>query len=155
MEHSLSPDDAKRIDTVIVDTNLRPIVGIEFKYDKRIPGPGNLPRTQKAGSVFKDMARLLRFPCVERAMIHLSDRECAGYWRNPANGLQCIFDLAVGGSQLIEESLFRNRSSTLQRSMGGGWPQPAIVTCLASTELPHSHHLRIYGIDPAPCGYVA
>ena len=34
-------------------------VAIEFKYDREPPGGKNQPKTQKAGSVFEDLRRLL------------------------------------------------------------------------------------------------
>ena len=123
---------------------------IEFKYDRGIPSGSNSPRSQKAGMLFNDMKRLLKFRAktrlpTMRLLIYLTDGEMASYMRNPRNNLVNFFDLKLGAHFLLDGSFFKNKSATFKDSAGEVFT--ARTTCDWSGKLPKKHELRIYRVE--------
>jgi len=138
------------VDTYIPQYDGHEVI-IEFKYDRAMPGGGNLPRTQKAGSLFKDIGRLTLFiPRSQskptRLFIHMTDGEMATYMGNAGNGLDTYFNLPVGSCLRVDLPFFQNKAAVFQRSAG----QPFKATLIGrfSGELPNRHFLRIFEIQP-------
>lgn len=50
--------DLKKIDTVVVGENGKPLLAVEFKYHRRSPSGRNKPGTLAAGALFKDISSL-------------------------------------------------------------------------------------------------
>lgn len=136
-----------RVDAVILDAQGEPGSAVEFKYDRTTPGGSNQPKPQKAGSVFADLARLLRFaPLASRSLVYVTDKEIARYLAAPANGLASVFQLRDGDSVQVGPDFFIGRSQTFLRSMGQ-WPRAAMLWSVACCEMPREHYLRIYHVE--------
>ncbi|MYD95058.1 MAG: hypothetical protein F4Y02_15530 [Chloroflexi bacterium] len=122
-------------------------VAIEFKYDRRPPGGKNSNRTQKAGSVFRDLFRLQRAnketgdTCY---FIYLTDMEMHGYFNNPENRHQELYALAPHADLLINTSYFSNRPKSFMDELDD--PFEAVITNRSKRTLSGGHHLRIYGV---------
>jgi len=148
MEYPHNRIKKAQVDTYIPNYEGKEVI-IEFKYDRAIPSGKNVPRPQKAGKHFNDMSRLLDFDTslpATRLFVYLTDSEMASYLRNPSNNLVAYFDMIPKSRLEIDEAFFRNKSKTFQRSSGG--VLKAIINCDWTSQLPHSHELRIYNISP-------
>ncbi len=93
---------------------------MEFKYDRKIPSGKNAPRPQKAGKLFNDMSRLLRYDetgvCIH-IFIYLTDDEMANYMQNPNNNLSEFFKLQKEQKFIIDATFFNNKSITFHNSL--------------------------------------
>lgn len=110
------------VDLLVPARAHRPGMVFEFKYDRRAEGASNSPRTQKAGKVLADLARLAMYHPLadwERYLIYLTDREMLGYWRNEANGLNRLFDLAVGETMNLDANFVGERASSISKAVEG------------------------------------
>lgn len=148
LEHNHGTIARARIDTWIPSFGGR-AYGIEFKYDRPIPSGKNVPLTQKAGHIIKDLFRLAKIDAslgADTVFVYLATREMAGYFGNPNNGLADFFTLRTGLSLRIDSQYLASRSETLRRSAGE--ITPCMVTSLCSRELSNAHQLRIFGIRP-------
>lgn len=144
--HPWLPDG--RIDTVLLDDHLKPVVAVEFKYDRANPGGKNQPLPQKAGALFRDFVRLLRLDGdLSRYLIYVTDGELARYLSNPRNGLAELFTLDSGGAWHVTRRCFEGRSATFLNGMGE-WPCDATIRCVLRRALSAEHHLRVYEVRP-------
>jgi len=147
MEYPHNRIKKAQVDTYIPNYEGKEVI-IEFKYDRAIPSGKNVPGPQKAGKHFNDMSRLLDFdtslPAI-RLFVYLTDSEMVSYLRNPSNNLVAYFDMVPKSRFEIDEAFFRNKSKTFQSSSGG--VLKAIINCDWTSQLPHSHELRIYNIS--------
>lgn len=135
-----------KIDTVVLGENLKPVVAVEFKYDRANPGGKNQPLPQKAGALFRDFVRLLQLGGdLSRYLVYVTDAELARYLSNPRNGLAELFTLDQGAAWHITRRFFEGRSATFLRGMGE-WPGDATVHCVLRRALPAEHHLRVYEV---------
>ncbi|MDH7943689.1 hypothetical protein QGM61_07635 [Pseudohongiella sp. SYSU M77423] len=136
-----------QIDTWLPNFRGRP-VSIEFKYDRDPPSGKNQPKTQKAGSVFRDIHRQL-LTCqktnAECYFVYVTTKEMAVYFNNPNNGYQTIFGLQPDQKFQIDHGYFSGKPMTFMTSLGGEFE--AGITCIISKSLPHDHELRIYKIE--------
>jgi len=124
---------------------------LEFKYDRQIPSGKNSPRPQKAGKLFNDIYRLVRFdvdPNSTHWFIYLTDSEMAAYLRNERNGFKDFFELQVGELLRVDKTYIFSISVTFQRTVGGFFS--ADIKCIMSEKMPKEHELRIYEILPLP-----
>jgi hypothetical protein len=138
--------DKKKIDTVVVGDDGKPILAVEFKYHRRSLSGRNKPRTLASGSLFKDMSRLavLEWPA-DRYFIYLSDDEMALYLRSPSVGLGDILDLPVGSELELTPDTFANRPPTFFRRVGV-WPGRIAIRSVAAQDLPFKHLVRVYEV---------
>jgi len=138
-----------KIDTWLPNYQGRP-VSIEFKYDRDPPGGKNQPKTQKAGSVFRDMHRQL-LTCKETSadcyFVYVTTKEMAVYFNNPNNGYQSIFGLQPDQQFEIGHDYFSGKPMTFMTSLGGEFE--ARIFCIMSRSLPQNHELRIYKVEAA------
>jgi hypothetical protein len=137
-----------KIDTLITTRADAPSVALEFKYDRIIPSGRNLPRTRKAGAVFKDLFRLARVPeptAKVKYFVYLTDSKMASYFRNPDNGFRDFFELDGGQSFALTPAFVAARTETFQKEIGANQ-----ITCTAigvfSREVSNEHSLRIYEV---------
>jgi hypothetical protein len=146
MEYPHPGLEKKEIDTVVVGDDLQPVLVIECKYDRAIPGGRNKPRTQAAGGLFKDMGRLaiLEWPA-DRYFVYLTDKEMYAHLRSPRNGLLEIFDLAVGSALELTTQYFQGRAQTFMNRMGA-WPGRIAIRSVVAANLPRDHYLRVYEV---------
>jgi hypothetical protein len=138
----------KKIDAVVLDGDLRPVVCIEFKYDRIQPSETNQARTYKAGVVFSDFVKLLSFPGeVGRFVVYLTDGELARYFRNSTR-LSAFFDLQPGRELIIGSEWFRPLSATFRDAVKelGRWPGNVAVTALLRQEFRGDRYLRVYSV---------
>lgn len=142
------------IDTFIPSYDGTGVV-MEFKYDRKIPSQKNAPRPQKAGKLFNDMSRLLRFDetgvCI-RIFIYLTDDEMANYMQNQNNNLSEFFKLQKEQKFIIDATFFNNKSITFQNSVGSIFD--ANLLTLFSRKITDDHYLKILRIDPLDAGRI-
>ena len=142
------PAISGRIDTYIPSLGGRP-TAIEFKYDRNIPSGSAVPRPQKAGKLFADLYRLVRFTApseLDRFLVYCTDHIMAQYFRNPDNRYGGFFDLRCGDTMRIDEEYIEDKSMTFRKNIGGTLSTDLV--CVWTEELPHKHHLRIYSVLP-------
>lgn len=123
-------------------------VAIEFKYDRDPPGGKNQPRTQKAGSVFRDLRRLSLTAAETKAksyFVYLTTAEMAIYFRNPNNGHHGLFGLRPGETTTIKNSYFEGKPNTFMATLGEKFE--ATLTTVMSRSLPAGYELRIYEVQ--------
>ena len=132
------------IDLSIADADHQELA-VEFKYDRPIPSGRNLPRTQHAGKVLADLARLSRTGSHRALMVYVTAQEMAGYWGNPANGINRPFSAKVGESAVLYGGKLQARSKTLAAEVRE-FPESLEVTTEFATSLPADHQLRIWRI---------
>lgn len=157
LEHGVRPKDVvleyphPKIPRAEIDTWLPLFEGcpaaIEFKYDRDPPGGRNQPKTQKAGSVFRDLRRLLLTASNANAksyFVYLTTREMAVYFRNPINGHNSLFALAPGESMDISLSYFEGKPVTFMTGLGE--PFEARISAVLARSLPADFELRIFEI---------
>lgn len=124
-------------------------IAIEFKYDRDPPGGKNQPKTQKAGSVFRDIHRLLLIGESISAIcyfVYVTTNEMAIYFKNPNNGYDGFFALADGQHLEIRNGYFFGKPATFMNALGGGFE--ADLLAIQSQSLPADHSLRIYQVSP-------
>lgn len=138
-----------KIDTIVSVRGDRESVAFEFKYDRANPGGSNQNRTQRAAKALIDLFRLVRVPgAVARSkyFVYVTDREMAGYFRNPVNRLDDLFELAEGGDLPFHADSFGGLSRTLT-TMVTPFVAECIVTGVFAAELPGDHSLRIFRVS--------
>ena len=109
-----------RIDTWVPSFEERPLA-IEFKYDRENPSGSTVPRTQNAGELFKDMARLARLPTTPdplRLLVYCTDSKMATYFQKPDNGHTAFFNLADSDRVTIDAAYVMSKPATFQKSLG-------------------------------------
>ncbi len=135
------------VDTYIPSTLERGGLIVEFKYDREIPSGKNLPRPQKAGKLFSDIYKLIKFDVDPRAshwFIYLTDDEMRAYLRNERNGLSDFFELGFGSTIRVDERYISSKSSTFKGAVGGIFN--ADIKSIWSEEMPNGHMLRVYEV---------
>lgn len=124
-------------------------VAIEFKYDRDLPGGRNIPRTQKAGALFKDLYRLVQV--IEQTgarglFVYVTNAQMASYLANPQNGLNGFYELVPGAMLRIDSALLRSRAQTFRNAVGTEFT--ANITGKLQAALADQHALRIYEVAP-------
>ena len=128
------------VDTVILDAKGAPETAIEFKYHRGIPSGGNLPRTQLAGQLIADFARLRDFPNVHRFVVYLTDGEMYGYFRNN-NRLSRLFSQSeqeISDSNIPSKPTFRERA--------GKWQSPVRAQMAECWDVGSGHKLVVWRV---------
>ena len=123
-------------------------VAIEFKYDRDPPGGKNQPKTQKAGSAFRDLRRLELVNAHSKAtcyFIYVTTKEMDVYFRNSANGHKELYDLLPGAYLNIRQNYFSDKPQTFMKYLEG--PFEAKVSGVLKMSLSGDHFLRIYGVE--------
>ena len=139
--------DGAKIDTWFQIDGEKPIA-IEFKYDRVIPSGRNQPRTQKAGSVFHDLYRLLLVNTSIRAtcyFVYVTTSEMATYFTNPSNGHNAFFELLPGASIEIQSDYFSGKPQTFRKQLGNEFE--ARIKGVLSRSLAADHSLRIFEVE--------
>lgn len=122
-------------------------IALEFKYDRDPPGGKNQPKTQKAGSVFKDLRRQIEVAKavgVRSYFVYVTSEEMAVYFRNPNNGHKCFWDLEKGQELNIGEEYFENKPKTFLNTLGGKFD--AKVIGVFARSLSAGHYMRTYEV---------
>ena len=123
-------------------------IAIEFKYDRVIPSGRNQPRTQKAGSVFHDLYRLLLINSSTGAtcyFVYVTTAEMAAYFTNPGNGHNAFFELLPGDSIEIQSDYFSGKPQTFRKRLGNEFE--ARIKGVLSRSLAAEHSLRIFEVE--------
>lgn len=123
-------------------------VAIEFKYDRDPPGGKNQPKTQKAGSIFRDLRRLELVNAHSKAIcyfIYITTKEMDVYFRNSANGHNELYDLLPGAHLEIRQHYFSDKPQTFIKQLEE--PFEANVVGVLKISLAGDHFLRIYGVE--------
>lgn len=139
------------IDLLVRAVPGRQSAAFEFKYDRAIPSQRNLPRTQKAGAVFKDLFRLAHIPeniTNVRYFIYCTSEEMASYLRNPTNGWTRFWSLRKNEQYDLTINSVQSQSATF-RGVIGNLFIPCKVTGLFVSDLPSGHCLRAYQVSPS------
>jgi len=140
-----------KVDLFIQTKGERSATAVEFKYDRPIPSEKNVPKTQKAGSVIKDLFRLARVPnefASRRYFIYLNTPEMATYFRNPQNHMDSFFELPEGRTLLIDPNYISGNAATFGKVLGT-MPIDCKVSNVLHRDLSQKHFLRIYQIHDA------
>ena len=122
-------------------------VAIEFKYDREPPGRRNQPKTQKAGSAFRDLRRLQLVSTKTGAVcyfVYVATEEINVYFKNPTNGHQELYELLPGNSVEIRESYFSNKARTFMKKLQEEFEEN--ITSALKSSLSEGHFLRIYNV---------
>ena len=146
-EHPHPTLHGKKIDTWLQIDDKKPIA-IEFKYDRVIPSGRNQPRTQKAGSVFHDLYRLLLVNTSIGAtcyFVYVTTEEMATYFANPSNGHNAFFELLPDHSIEIQSDYFSGKPQTFRKRLGNEFE--ARIKGVLSRSLAADHSLRIYEVE--------
>jgi hypothetical protein len=136
------------IDTVILASAERNSAAIEFKYDRGNPGGTNQNRTQRAASVMGYLFRLAKIPsdlATRRYFVYITDGEMARYFKNPANRLNALCDLA-GPTALALQTKTWIDFPTAFRSRVDPHMCDCQVRAVFSAELPQSVTIRAFEV---------
>ena len=151
LEHPHPAIPNARVDTIISAFPPRRSMALEFKYDRGNPGGSNQNRTQRAASVLIDIFRLARIPtdlAVDRYFVYITHREMAGYFQNPKNQLERLFDLSGKHSLRLGQSTFVGLSRTLRTRI-----DPHVCEChvraLYATDLTDDVTMRTFKVTAA------
>lgn len=132
------------VDTVLFAGGGSPAIALEFKYDRAANSTS--PKPQKAGALFADLSRLLRFSTVlTRYFVYVTDRDMAQYLERADHGLHEFFRLRTGDSLTVDLAFLKVCPPTFHKRMGE-WPGTAKLYAISSQELPLEHQLRIYEV---------
>ena len=131
----------EQIDAVILDADGAPEAAIEFKYHRSNPGGGNLPRTQLAGELLAEFAKLRDIPDVQRFVMYLTDGEMFRYFNNPRNGLTRLFSRS---EQEISDGNIP-RTKTLRR-FAGDWRSPVRARMMGRWDVGNEHRLVVWRV---------
>jgi hypothetical protein len=145
-----------KVDTVISAAAGRESMAFEFKYDRANPGGSNQNRTQRAAKALIDLFRLVKLPDVvaaARYFVYVTDAEMAGYFRNPANRLHDLFELAEGAEHVLGPARFEGFSRTLM-TMVEPMASTCVITRVFTADLPASHCIRIFKVSTPPAGTI-
>jgi hypothetical protein len=137
------------LDVLIYNASQDPIAeaAMEFKYDRAIPGGGTLPRTQKSGKAFAELARLLRWPNpIARFFIYVTGRELYGHLTSSRSPLTQIFTASCGQTYDLDATFFTTLPNTF-RDATGDWPGPATIQVMTTEKLPLDHYLWVFSIE--------
>jgi hypothetical protein len=136
-----------RVDTVLVDADGQPVVAVEVKYHRSNESGANLPRTELAGMLVHDVARLAEFtpPDTQRLLLYVTDGAMAGYYSNPSNGLEWVTGLAEGDTTVVSGGSFEALSSTFRKAVGD-WPGPVPITVHQAADSLAGHTIRLFGV---------
>lgn len=139
------------VDTLISAAQGRSAIALEFKYDRANPGGANQNRTQRAAAVFVDIFRLARIPGTtvqRRYFVYVTDEEMAGYFRNPANRLDAVFNAPVGSKVRITPQMYAQSAATF-RNRVAQHECSCDVTSVLSRDLPSGVFLRSFEVGAA------
>lgn len=137
------------IDLRIGQNKERLSTAFEFKFDRPIPSGLNLPKTQKAGAVFKDLFRLAQIPlrtAPMRYFIYFTTAEMAGYFQNRANRLSDFYNLSKGDCFPIPSEFVTAQAPTFQRVVGD-LAAPCKITGAYKQDYASGHALRIFQVN--------
>jgi len=121
------------------------VIAIEFKYDRTIPSGYNQPKTQKAGSVFRDLQRqalLAEDAAVAPYFVYLATLEMAKYFSNPKNGLSHLWHLKKDEQLSIDEDFANSKAKTFLSQIMD--VKPFSIVGVVSSELANRHYLKVY-----------
>jgi hypothetical protein len=148
LEHPHPVIEGAEIDTVVIGSNGRPPMAIEFKYDRCNPGGRPQNRTQRAAAVMADIFRLFKVPvslATVKYFVYITDSEMAGYFRNPTNRLHEFFELAGTAPFFIGSSRFHSFSATFTARIA-----PLLSECSVlsshSAALAKDHCVRVFQV---------
>ena len=124
-------------------------VAIEFKFDREPPRGKNQPKTQKAGSAFEDLRRLLLVSRSTDAVcyfVYVTTEEMNVYFKNSTNGHEELYELLPGNSIDIRKIYFSDKPKTFMEKLQEEFE--ANITSVLKKSLSGGHFLRIYKISP-------
>ena len=139
--HPTNSRKGQRTDAVILDATGKPETAIEFKYHRGIPSGGNLPRTEFAGQLIADFARLRDFPNVHRFVVYLTDGEMFRYFNRPQNELSWLFspsEQEISDSNLPSTPTFRDHA--------GDWRSPVRMKVARCWDVGNDHKLVVWQV---------
>lgn len=140
------------VDTVLLADSGAPAIALEFKYDR--VANSTSPKPQKAGALFADVSRLLRFTNVlSRYFVYVTDTEMAEYLDKSDHGLQKFFRLQSGDSLIVNPAFLKVCPLTFHKRMGS-WAAAAKLHAVWSQELPMENQVRIYEVSNAAAATV-
>jgi hypothetical protein len=138
-----------RIDVLVLESSGLGRSAIEFKYDREIDSGHNQPRTQKAGALYADLSRLLRWPNQDwRYFIYLTDDEMYYYLSGGGDVFGRTFRPSSGYHVDLDSNSFDDKPDAFHGKMRT-WPCKATLWNLAfkrfESGLPR-HHLWIFQV---------
>ena len=137
-----------KIDTWLPNFKEGP-VAFEFKYDRNPPGGKNQPKTQKAGSVFKDLKRQVHVATDVGArsyFVYVTSEEMATYFGSSKNGYAEFWELKQGKKVEMDQNYFLEKPNTFLNTLGELFQ--AVVVGAFSRELQGGNYLRVYEVLP-------
>ena len=133
------------IDTMLEPQAGRPAVILEFKLDQILNK--NLNKTQRAGNVFNDLARLA---CADfdretdRFLVYITDHSMDGYFRNSRNNLHIFYNPGSLIFKMTEGFWSKQKVSFLKRVRS---PRISFETILYfDASLSNGFSLRVYQV---------
>lgn len=136
-----------KIDTYVTFKNEKQDWIIEFKFDRKIPGKKNSPRTMKAGKLFNDLYRLKTCDIDEGSryfFIYVTDTEMFYYLNNEANGLKGFINLEINKFLKIDESYLIGKRKTFDEQIPDNFS--CTVQSVYSKDFNTNYFVRIYEV---------
>lgn len=143
LPHPKYPEQA--IDTYVAAADDRPELFFEFKFHRT--SGSKSPTPQKAGSLFKDVARLASLHSNGRrcVVIYLTCSEMATYFEKNEAAYSAFWRQATGSEFIYDKAFLAKTSSTFQKESGEY--HAARVRVEFSKELTCGYHLRIFDVQ--------
>ena len=137
----------KEIDTYIAPAAGRPELFFEFKYHRR--SKSSSPKPQKAGGLFKDIARLASLVsgashCV---VVYLTCQEMAAYFEKHGAVYSSFWGHPAGSEFAYDAAFLEKTSDTFRKESGEH--HAARVRIEFSAALSQGYHLRVFDVQAA------
>lgn len=135
----------KEIDTYVAAAKDRPELFFEFKFHRT--SRSTSPKPQKAGSLFKDVARLASLlsngpQCI---VIYLTCSEMATYFEKNEAAYSEFWRQPTGGGFVYDETFLAKTTDTFRKASGEH--HAARLHVEFSTPLARGYHLRIFNVQ--------
>lgn len=136
----------KEIDTYIVPAEGRPPTYVEFKFHRAAKSTS--PKPQKAGSLFKDVARMasLASPTSRCLVVYLTCPEMATYFDSKSSAYSSFWRNEAGTEFQYDNAFLENTTPTF-RKVVGDLPFARVVVEYAASALESKYQLRVFNVQ--------
>lgn len=138
----------KEIDTYVIPAEGRPGMYVEFKFHRS--SKASSPKPQKAGGLFKDMARMasLASATTRCLVVYLTCPEMATYFDSKSGAYSSFWRNEIGSEFQYDGAFLENTSPTF-RKVVGDLPFAQVRVEYTASAIEGQYQLRVFNIQAA------
>jgi hypothetical protein len=143
------PTFAETVDVCVPPTRSRTGLLMQVRYDRETSGKKAV-NAKRAARLIHGLSRLAHFSrglSADRCFVYVTDYAVTAYFRNPRHELGALYEAPSGASLQVSEAVVSRFPPPLRREVG--WVVPFGLECLVAEDLPVTHELHVYRVQPA------